>query len=253
MEQKMGWFSRKSASLPQSWEQSLAGCNFWLARRTMSDIITLMSQEARKEGKTATWRNEFLDGWEAFAAAPCHATALAWLQTAQADEETICGLLDGCRPGGKFYREGFKAIKDFTIGPYKLGMSLAACGRLIELTADEYKIFPRQFKGETIYHALSFTLFGKCTTMIGAIGPRIYKISSSNETDGQADFVQVMKQTLSYCESAMGTPSEEGQGFFCWQSSDGNVILQTAAAGRTFAVNIFITAAFIRGIAPTVT
>ena len=51
---------------------------------------------------------------------------------------------------------------------------------------------------------------------------------------------------LAFCNEQLGKPAERRTGLFAWDTTDGNVILQTAEARDGFAVNLFLTARSVR-------
>ncbi len=48
-------------------------------------------------------------------------------------------------------------------------------------------------------------------------------------------------KALRFCTEQLGKPAKQQTGLFIWDTTDGNVILQTAETSEGLAVNLFLT------------
>lgn len=228
--------------LPLNWKRTLKQCNMALARRELAEFFQMTDRDAEIQGKQAVFKTEFVDGWNDFAENPCYNTAVAWFKKAPDYAPMIFEYFRECCPGGRFHRIGIKTAMSFNLGDYSLDMPLASFGKLIELTEREYVHFPRQLPGEAIYHAPPTEFLGyRWDMMIGMVNEEVYKLGASLDIEDQWQAHDLIQSALKACEVQLGTPSEEKQGFFVWDTADGNVILQTASIMGTVAVNIYVT------------
>ena len=160
----------------------------------------------------------------------------------------IFEYFQGSCPGGHLYREGTKTAMSFSLSEYSLEMSPASLGNLTELAEAEYLHFPRQLRGEAIYHASPAEFLGhRWDMMIGMVDGKLHKMGASVEINDKRQGVELIQVAFKACEIQLGTPTEEKQGIFMWDTTDGNVILQTASIIGTVAINIYATSSNIRG------
>ena len=135
----------------------------------------------------------------------------------------------------------------FPIGGYSLNMTLREGAPLRELSPAEYEVMGRQFVGETIYHAPAVEFVGKQWKLtLGAVRGRLYKIAPFLELRNKNEANEAAFAALAFCNEQLGKPAEQRSGLFAWDTTDGNVILQTAEARDGFAVNLFLTARSVR-------
>lgn len=229
-------------SLPSDWQEALRKCNFFKARREISEFWDFVGQQAKAEGKVAIWKKELVVGWDLFAENPCYETAVRYV----AADPRIFAYFSGCCPGGALYKKGSSGAMDFCIGGYSLETKIADLPDLRELSSQEYEFYPRVFKGEVICHAAPISFAGrKWQFMVSLVDGRIIKWVASLELtkDEVADEVH---SALQWCELRIGSPTDEKQGWFFWNKSDGNVILQVAQAADLFDLSIFATSRKIR-------
>jgi len=234
--------------LPSNWKRTLKQCNMALAKRGLAEFFQITNRTAEAQGQQAYFKTEFVNGWNEFAANPCYSTVVTWFKKAPEYAPMIFDYFQGSCPGGHLYREGIMTATSFTLGEYSLDMSPASLGSLTELSEREYMHFPRQFRGESIYHAPPIDFLGHCWAMIiGIVDGNIYKLAASIQLDDQQHALDIIQLAFKTCEVQLGTPTEEKQGLFMWDTVDGNVILQTASIMGTVAVNIYATSSSIRG------
>ena len=219
-----------------------------LARRELAEFFQMTNRSAETEGKQAVFKTEFVAGWDRFAANPCYKTAVAFLKGAPEYAPMIFPYFEGSCPGGHLYRSGIKTAMSFALGKYSLDMPTSSLGDLTELTDQEHQYFPRQLRGETIYHAPPADFVGhRWDIMTGIVDGDLYKLGASCELDDRQQALEVIQSAFKACEVQLGTPTEEKQGLFVWDTADGNVILQTTSIMGTIAISIHVTSSSIVG------
>jgi hypothetical protein len=234
--------------IPSDWKHTLKHCNMALAKRELAEFFHITNRTAEAQGQQAVFKTEFVNGWNEFAGNPCYETAVAWFKNAPEYAPMIFEYFQGSCPGGHLYRIGIATVKSFELGGYSLEMHPSSLGNLTELTEGEYLHFPRQLRGEAIYHAPPTEFLGyRWDMMIGMVDGEIYKLGASVEVDDQEQAVELIQSVFKACEVQLGTPTQEEQGLFVWDTNDGNVILQTASVTGTVAINIYATSKDIRG------
>ena len=135
----------------------------------------------------------------------------------------------------------------FPIGKYTLDSSINGLAGLVEFSATEYTSMGRQFKGEANYNAPSVTFLGRpWKLMLGTVHSKIYKIAPYLELKNKQDANPIAIEALRYCKEHLGKPSSPEIGLFIWDTTDGNVVLQTAEAADGVAINLFITSKEMR-------
>ena len=131
--------------------------------------------------------------------------------------------------------------KSFPIQSYRLGMPIDGVKGMVELSTEEYKIFPKTFQDEKIYKTPNVLFLGfSWDMMIGAVGKKIYKMNPGIVTKNEKLANEVSIKTLEYCKSKLGDPVDEKIGRVIWDTEDGNVILQTGETEEGFAIFLFI-------------
>ncbi len=135
----------------------------------------------------------------------------------------------------------------FPIGRYTLNSSISGLAGLVEFSATEYTTMGRQFKGEANYNVPSVTFLGRPWKLIlGTVDSKIYKIAPYLELKNKEDANPIAIEALRYCTEHLGKPSSQEPGLFIWDTTDGNVVLQTADVPDGVGINLFITAREIR-------
>lgn len=135
----------------------------------------------------------------------------------------------------------------FPIGGYTLNMILKDGHLLREFSPAEYKVMGKQFVGEKIYHAPEVEFVSRLWNLdLGVVQGRLYKIVPFLELRNKTEANEVAFGALTFCNEQLGKPTKQRTGFFVWNMTDGNVILQTAEAKDGFAVNLFLTARSVR-------
>ena len=113
---------------------------------------------------------------------------------------------------------------------------------LTEISPAEYSVFGRTFRGEVLFHAPAVTFLGfTWSLMLGAVNGELYKIAPSLKLSFIGDANRAAMITLTYCKDELGKPSQQQTGLFCWDATDGNVILQTVEGASSIDINLFIT------------
>jgi hypothetical protein len=135
----------------------------------------------------------------------------------------------------------------FSIGRFTLDAPLPQSTELREISAHEYAVMGRTFEDESIFHAPPEVFLDRTWNIdLGSVAGRIYKIAAYLEFRSKAEANPVAMQALSYCTEQLGKPAEQQTGFFAWDTSDGNVILQTAETAEGLAINLFETSRAVR-------
>ncbi len=131
--------------------------------------------------------------------------------------------------------------KSFPIQSYRLDMPIDGVKGLVELSAEEYKIFPKTFRDEKIYKAPNISFLGfSWDMMIGVVAKKIYKMNPGIVTKNEKIANEISIKTLEYCKSKLGNPIDEKIGRVIWDTEDGSVVLQTGETEEGFAIFLFI-------------
>jgi len=106
----------------------------------------------------------------------------------------------------------------------------------------------RVFEGEKNYNAPAIGVFGdkKWNVMLQTVNGFISKIAINVVLSTEREANQVALRLLGYCIKELGKPNEQRTGFFIWDTTDGNIILQTGETADGLAVALFLTSKFIR-------
>jgi hypothetical protein len=144
------------------------------------------------------------------------------------------------------------ARNTFSIGEYRLDATIEGLVGLVEFSPDEYAIMGRNFDGERNYNAPPVNFLGRSwKLMLGTVHGRIYKTAPYLELRNKQEANPIAMETLLYCTEQLGKPSKQETGLFIWDTSDGNVILQTAEIADGFGINLFLTSRAIRNFTRT--
>jgi hypothetical protein len=141
----------------------------------------------------------------------------------------------------------------FPVGGYVLNMMLQDTSGLREFSQTEYEVMRRQFVGEKIWHAAEVDFIHRArpwNLWLGTVEDRLYKIAPFFETWEKNEANEAASDALTFCNQHLGEPAEQRTGLFTWDTTDGNVILQTAETREGFAVNLFLTAGTVREFPP---
>jgi len=133
------------------------------------------------------------------------------------------------------------------VGQYRLDTSIEGVTGLTEFSAAEYAIVEREFKGEKDYNAPPVMFLGReWKLQVGTVHGKTYKIAPYLLLGDKAEANAAAMDTLRYCTEKLGKPSEQETGLFIWDTSDGNVILQTGETAEGFSVSLFLTSGSVR-------
>ena len=142
-----------------------------------------------------------------------------------------------------WFKKKLKPRASFPIGGYALDMMLSEMSQLHEFSPSEYEVMGSQFVGEKIYHAPKVEFVGRPWNLtLGAVQGKLYKIAPFLELKDKTEASDAAFRALTFCNEQLGKPAEQRTGLFVWDTTDGNVILQTDEARNGFAVNLFLTA-----------
>jgi len=135
----------------------------------------------------------------------------------------------------------------FPVGSYRLGMRINNPRELVEFTPAEYAVFGRDFRGEVGYHAPPVRFLDMTwKLMLGTVNGEVYKLAPYLELQSKGEANKAAWTALCHCRAELGEPSQQQTGLFVWDTTDGNVILQTGECADGFAVNIFATSSAVR-------
>jgi len=235
--------------LPWGWKRTIQRSNLFRARRELAEFLRFANRDAEAQGGQITYKTEFVDGWHAFAANPCYETAVSFIKGAPEYAPKVFVYFESSCPGGPFIRRGLTSAMGFALDNYRLDRPHPPGTTLRELTHDEYRVFPRHFVGEAIYHAPPAEFVGhRWDVMIGMINERPYKLAAFLRMEGWEEADPIIEAAFKRCDLQLGTPSEERQGLYVWDTEDGNVILQTTFIADSIALNIYVTSGEIRNM-----
>jgi hypothetical protein len=146
------------------------------------------------------------------------------------------------------FRAKSAARTSFPIGEYILDASIDGLTGLVEFSPTEYATMGREFEGETHYNAPPVTFLGRpWKMMLGTVHGRVYKIAPYLELATKQEANPIAVEVLRHCTGELGRPSSQKTGLFIWDTTDGNVILQTAETSAGLAINLFVTSHAVRG------
>ena len=89
-------FRKPKSTIPED-------CDFELVRAELAEFFRIANEDAAKEGGNVAYKQEFVAGWDRFAANPCMETAAAWLNGARDYESLLLKYFSDCSTGGQFY------------------------------------------------------------------------------------------------------------------------------------------------------
>jgi hypothetical protein len=140
----------------------------------------------------------------------------------------------------------------FPVGLYRLDAPIAELPGLVAFSPNQYAAMGgRQFEGETNYNAPTLNFLDhNWVVMLQTVGGKICKIAIHLVLGAAYDGNPVAKDVLSYCVDNLGKPAEQqteqGARFVTWDTTDGNVILQTGETRGGFVIALFLTSSSIR-------
>jgi hypothetical protein len=137
----------------------------------------------------------------------------------------------------------------FPIDIYRLDAPIAGLSGLAEFSANQYATMGgRVFEGERNYNAPAIKVFGdkKWNVMLQTVNGFISKITINVLLSTEREANQVAMQLFGYCMKELGKPNEQRAGFCIWDTTDGNVILQTGETADGLAVALFLTSKAVR-------
>jgi hypothetical protein len=139
--------------------------------------------------------------------------------------------------------------KSFPIGIYELNVSTNNLKDLVEFSDSEYASIPRKFVNGKNYNAPPINFLNRQWSMqIGAVSDKIYKIHPYLLVNNKDKANLLANETIHFCIKEIGQPSEQKGGFIIWDTSDGNVIIQTDELSEGWLVSLFITSSEVRNI-----
>jgi len=144
--------------------------------------------------------------------------------------------------------KGVIAAKFLEWGDYSLSMPVDSLSGLQELTEQEYRFFRRFLRGEVTYHAPATNHLGyRWDMMVSLVEGELCRLGASVELYDQREGIELIRSVVKHCEMLLGTATKEKEGFFVWNTEDGNVIVHTGFIGGSTGVNVVVTSSSVRG------
>jgi len=97
------WPFKRAPAIPKD-------CDFELARAELANFFKMANQEASFGGEQVVYRQEFVKGWEQFAASPTRKSAANWILEAPDYADMLLTYFRECSPGGRFF--GYRRVLD---------------------------------------------------------------------------------------------------------------------------------------------
>ena len=127
----------------------------------------------------------------------------------------------------------------FQIGQYQIDMRIEGMEGLSPLSREELEALGStvQFRGEEILHAPAARFMGvEWDTILGTVNERLYKIAVQ-WVGPRADVGRINRQIVIECTKRYGN----GKNMAFWDTSDGNLVLQSANMGGHAMLSLFAT------------
>ena len=137
----------------------------------------------------------------------------------------------------------------FPVGVYRLDGSIEGLPDLIEFSPDEYETMGRYFESEKNYNAPLVNFLGRTWHLkIGTAHGKIHKIAPYLVLTNKDEANSVALETLQFCNERLGKPADQRTGLFVWDTSDGNVILQTGETAEGNVIGVFLTSRSVQNL-----
>jgi len=112
---------------------------------------------------------------------------------------------------------------------------------LVEFSPTKYAIMVRRFKGEKNYDAPSVIFLGRpWQLMVSTVHGQICKIAINIPLGNRFEAGTIATEAFQYCKDRLGSPSEQKNDLFIWDTKDGNAVFHTAGGpdGYLIAINL---------------
>ena len=141
------------------------------------------------------------------------------------------------------FRQKTPAHASFSVGPYRLDAPIRELTGLVEFSAEEYATMGgRQFTKEKSYNTRHVMFLDHpWQVMIQTVNGYISKIAPRIELASKREANPIAMEALQFCMRQLGKPAKQKTGFFVWDTTDGNVILQTAETVEGQLIALFLT------------
>src|SRR5262249_10296517 len=118
---------------------------------------------------------------------------------------------------------------------------------LVEFSPSEYSTMGSFFQGEQNFNAPPVNFLGRqWKVMLQTVNGQICKIAPYLLLTDKQEANVIAMETLNYCFGKLGKPAEQQTGLFIWDTTDGNVVLQTGEIADGLAISLFLTSRAIR-------
>jgi len=137
--------------------------------------------------------------------------------------------------------------ESFSVGEYRLNASIHDHQGLVEFSPLEYATMGRQLEGEKNYRAPDVLFLGRSwNLMLQTVNGQILKIAPHLVLASKSEAKSVAVKTLQHCTEQLGEPAEQKTDLYIWDTTDGNVLLQTGENEVGPIVGLFLTSHAVR-------
>lgn len=135
----------------------------------------------------------------------------------------------------------------FPIGIYRLDSPIGGLTGLTEFTSTEYAQLARRYEGEKNYNAPPVVFLGHTwRAMLQTAYDQICKIALYMEQPGKPEAYAIVSRALQFCTEQLGKPVEQKAGLVVWDTTNGNVVLQTGETDEGLSIGLFLTSRSVR-------
>jgi hypothetical protein len=146
------------------------------------------------------------------------------------------------------YRRKAPPRAAFPIGLYRLDSPISGLPGLVEFSPTEYAQLAHRYEGEKNYNARPAVFLGQSwRTMLQTAYGQICKIALFMELPGKQEAYPIATQTLQFCTEQLGKPTEQKAGLVVWDTTTGNVVLQTGETEAGLSIGLFLASRSVRG------
>ncbi|HXZ02817.1 MAG TPA: hypothetical protein VEI03_22700 [Stellaceae bacterium] len=135
----------------------------------------------------------------------------------------------------------------FPIGVYRLDSPVEGLAGLVEFTPTEYAQLAHRYEGEKNYNAPPVLFLGHSwRAMLQTAYDQICKITLYMEVPEKPEAYAIATETLHFCTGHLGKPADRKAGLVVWDTTNGNVVLQTGETEKGLSIGLFLTSRSVR-------
>lgn len=135
----------------------------------------------------------------------------------------------------------------FPVGIYRLDSPISGLPGLVEFSPTEYAQLAHRYEGEKNYNTPPVFFLGHSwRAMLQTAYGQICKIALYMELRSKQEAYPVATQTLQFCTEQLGKPTEQKAGLVVWNTTSGNVVLQTGETDEGLSIGLFLTSRSVR-------